>query len=291
MQEKTVTRLVEKPAGLPTIGPRLSWGAIIAGVVIALSIQLLLNLLGVGVGASTIDPGQGDTHGGLAIGAGIWFVVSALLSLLAGGWAASRLARISERQDGLLQGFTTWGLTTIATLMLLTSAVGGLIGGSASLLGKAMDASGQGLSSATPALSALASQATGVTPAQVQQQAGDLVSDPRFQTVVSSIIRTGNVTSQDRSNLVSLVAQKQNISPEQADQEVTGWQQQVVRAKQQASATAIDVASKAAAGVSHIALLAFFALLLGAVAAMAGGWLGTGSNVLLPARSLPPTSI
>ncbi len=276
------TRLVS-----PVIGRRLSWAAIIAGVVIALSIQLLLNLLGIGIGASTINPAQGDTSGsGLAIGAGVWFVVSALISLFVGAWAASRSAGISESEDGVLQGFTTWGLTTIATLLLLTSAVGGLIGGSASLLGKAIDAGGHGLSSASPVLSSLASQATGITPAQVQQQAGDLVSDPRFQTVVTSVIRTGEVTPQDRGNLVTLVAQKQNIPQDQASQEVAGWQQQIVQAKQQASATAVEVANKAASGVSHTALLGFFALLLGAIAAMAGGWVGTAPAVLLAHRSL-----
>ena len=201
------------------------------------------------------------------------------------------LAGISEHKDGLLQGFTTWGLTTLATLMLLTSAVGGLIGGSASLLGKAMDASGHGLSSASPMLSNLASQATGITPAQVQQQAGDLVSDPRFQTVVSSVIRNGDVTPQDRNNLVELVAQKQNISPEQANQEVTGWQQQLLQAKQQAGATAVDVADKAASGVSRTALLGFFALLLGAIAAMAGGWVGSASVALLVRRPLRPAIV
>lgn len=292
MHDDTAVHPLDRQVAVPVLGRRLSWGAIIAGVVIALSIQLLLNLLGVGIGASTISPAQGDNPGtGLAIGAAVWFVVSALLSLFVGGWATSRLAGTAEHKDGVLQGFTTWGLTTLATLTLLTSAIGGLIGGSASLLGKAMDASGHGLSSAAPALSALASQATGVTPAQVQHEAGNLVADPRFQTVMSSIVRTGNVNPQNRNNLVSLVAQKQNVSQEQASQEVTGWQQQLTQAKQQASATATVVADKAAAGVARTALLGFFALLLGAIAAMAGGWTGAASLPVLAGRPVRHTTV
>ena len=36
---------------------KVSWGAIFAGVAVALVVQLLLNLLGAGVGAAVIDPG------------------------------------------------------------------------------------------------------------------------------------------------------------------------------------------------------------------------------------------
>ncbi len=39
-------------------GRRISWGAVFAGVIIVLIVQFLLSLLGVGIGASTIDPSQ-----------------------------------------------------------------------------------------------------------------------------------------------------------------------------------------------------------------------------------------
>lgn len=255
---------------------RISWGAILAGVAIALSIQVLLNLLGIGIGASTINPGQGDSPGsGLAIGAGIWFVVSALIALFVGGWAAGRLAGIPNRKDGMLHGFTTWSLTTIITLYLLTSAIGGLIGGSASLLGKAASLSGQGASAAAPVLTNLASQATGVTPDEIKQQAGDIVSDPRFQTFVSDVVRNGQASPRDRQNLIQLVAQKQNISQQQANTEIAGWEQRMGQAKQQAQTTATNVTDKAASGVSKTALWSFVALLLGAIAAIFGGAAGS----------------
>ena len=254
---------------------RVSWGAIFAGVAIALSIQLLLNLLGLGIGASTIDVRQGDTPGsGLAIGAGVWFAISALLSLLAGGWAAGRLAGVPNREDGMLHGFTTWAVTTIATICLLTSAVGGLIGGSASLLGKVGSLSGQGASSVAPGVTDLVSQATGITPADVKQQAGDLVGDPRFQTFVSQSVTQGTVTPEARQNLVALVSQKQGISPDQANQEISGWQQRLEQAKAQAKNAATNAADSAASGASKAGLWSFVALLLGAIAASLGGAFG-----------------
>lgn len=264
----------------------VSWGAIFAGLVIALSIQLLLNLLGIGIGASTVTPSNGDTPGtGLAIGAGIWFALSALVALWAGGWASGRLAGAVGRKNGMLHGFATWSLTTILTLYLLGSAIGGILGGAASVLGKAASLGGQGVAAAAPTLGSLASQATGVTPADIKQQAGDVVSDPAFQAFASDMFHNGQPSPQDRANLVQVVAQKQGVSPQQADAEVTGWQQKFADAKQQASAKAAQAGDAAASGVAHTALWSFLALALGAGAATLGG--RTGATFFT--RGLTPT--
>lgn len=265
----------ESTVAPPSLLRRVSWGAILAGVAIALSLQLLFNLLGLGIGASTIDPGHGDTPGaGLAVGAGIWFAISALLSLWAGGWAAGHLAGVPNNKDGMLHGFTTWSMTTLATIMLLSSAVGGIIGGSASILGKAASMSGQGAQAVAPALTGLVSQATGITPDDVKQQAGAVVSDPSFQTFASQIVTQGGVTPEARAGLAQLVAQKQGISPQQADAEVSSWQQKLEQGKEQAKAASLDAADKAASSVSKTAIWSFLALLLGAIAATVGGRMG-----------------
>jgi len=41
---------------------KVSWGAIFAGVAIALAVQFLLNLLGVGIGAAVLDPATSDNQ-------------------------------------------------------------------------------------------------------------------------------------------------------------------------------------------------------------------------------------
>ena len=75
---------------------RVSWGAVLAGVVVALVAQLILNLLGIGIGAATLDPGAGAAENpsatSFSIGAGVWFGLSGILASLAGGYAAGRLA-------------------------------------------------------------------------------------------------------------------------------------------------------------------------------------------------------
>src|SRR5687767_3683175 len=75
---------------------KVSWGAVFAGVVVMLVTQLILNLLGIGIGAATLDPAAGAAENpsasSFSIGAGLWFALSGILASLAGGYAAGRLA-------------------------------------------------------------------------------------------------------------------------------------------------------------------------------------------------------
>jgi hypothetical protein len=77
----------------PPIG-RISWGAVLAGAIIALATQIVLTLIGVAIGLATLDPATGDNPTGTALGAGagIWLVLSSLISLFFGGFIAARLA-------------------------------------------------------------------------------------------------------------------------------------------------------------------------------------------------------
>lgn len=66
---------------------RLSWGAVFAGVVIAVAVQLVLGILGAGIGLSMVDPVEGTTPGaaGFGIGAGIYWLITTVVALGAGG--------------------------------------------------------------------------------------------------------------------------------------------------------------------------------------------------------------
>ena len=72
---------------------RISWGAIFAGAIIALATQLVLTLIGTAVGLATLNPETGQNPSGttLGIGAGVWLVISSLVSLFLGGYIAGRL--------------------------------------------------------------------------------------------------------------------------------------------------------------------------------------------------------
>jgi hypothetical protein len=71
------------------------------------------------------------------------------------------------RFDGVLHGLVTWSVATILTLSLLTSAIGSVVGGGFSALGRAASATGSSVSDAAKPLA----QAAGVSPDMIQQQA------------------------------------------------------------------------------------------------------------------------
>jgi hypothetical protein len=115
---------------------RVSWSAVFAGLILALMIQLLLSLLGTGIGLSTVDPATRETLGAEtpSIAAGIWWTISSLIALFAGGWAATYLAGIPGRTEGIIHGLLTWGLSTLLLVSLIGTAVGTLIGGAFNVL-------------------------------------------------------------------------------------------------------------------------------------------------------------
>lgn len=268
----------------PSALRRVSWGSIFAGAIVAIAVQLLLNLLGVGVGAATINPQQGQQPGqGLAVGAAVWFVVSCIISLFVGGWVAGRLAGSGDKKDGAVHGFVTWALASLALFYLLSTAIGGLLGGAASVLGQTASLAARGAQAATPAATNVLAQATGVTSEQVQAEAGDLARDPNFQGFVTGVIRNGQVTAQDRQALANLLVERRGMSVQDANATIDRWQAQITQGVQQARQTATQAETTAASGVSKGAFGSFFALLLGLIAAIAGSWAGTKE----PFRSRP----
>ena len=134
---------------------RFSWGAVFAGLAVAIGVQIALSLLGLGIGASTINPaaGQAPSANGFGIGAGVWLLVSTLLAIFAGGWVAGRVAGMPLRLDAALHGLVVWAITTIVTLWLLTTALGAIFSGATAILGKTLSLGASAVQSASPAIS------------------------------------------------------------------------------------------------------------------------------------------
>ncbi len=141
---------------------RISWAAIIAGVILVVAVQMLLSMLGLGVGLGLVSPNTNGTPdaSSFGIGAGLWWLVSSLVALALGGYVAAWLGGLTTRFDGLLHGIMTWAIATLLTFYLLTSAVGGLIDGAFSVVGSGLSSAGSGVASVAPKLA----DAAGVSP-------------------------------------------------------------------------------------------------------------------------------
>ena len=158
MAEKvTKTRYVDRDAVVAT-GTRdpntffgVEWGAVFAGVITALMISILLNLLFVGIGLQSIDPSrEANPLAGTGTGSIIAIVITNLVSLFAGGFVAGRLAGYKEGLSSTMTGILVWALLTLATLFAASTLAGRLLSGVTSALTSSVSALGQGAAAIAP---------------------------------------------------------------------------------------------------------------------------------------------
>ena len=141
-------------------GFRLSWGAILAGLVIATALQLVFSTLGAAIGLAAFDPGSSAQAFG--IGTALWAVVSLLVALFLGGSTTGRLAGVLSRADGFLHDALLWALSTLFTIWLLSRGVGAIAGTTFRALGSVVGATTSAVASgAASALGGAASAAAG----------------------------------------------------------------------------------------------------------------------------------
>jgi hypothetical protein len=280
---------------------RVAWGAIIAGVVIALVTQAILNMIGLGVGMSTIDPGTGDNPSAtsLSIGAGLWFVLSGVIASFLGGWAAGRLSGMAKSQTAAWHGLTAWAATTLVIFYLLGSAAGGIIGGAYSTVTSALGGAGKALGSTaqTAVQAAAPSLANSSNPfASIEQQMRSATGgtdpasmrDAAIASVRAAVTGDAAQAEEAKKRAADALAKAQGIPPDEAKLRVQQYQDQYNQAVAQAKEKATQAADVAAKAVSRGALFGALALILGAIAGWFGGRMGAVDPTLTD-RRLPIT--
>jgi hypothetical protein len=115
----------------------ISWGAIIAGVFVALAVAALLNLLGLGLDLLTLSAHKGTMIELSALSI-VWLVLTSIIAMTAGGWIAGRMSGPAFASEGVLHGLVTWAVTTLLTFMLVTTSVGAVVGVMATMVGHSM---------------------------------------------------------------------------------------------------------------------------------------------------------
>ena len=271
---------------------RISWAAIFGGVILVVAVQLLLSMLGAAIGLGTVNTNAGSTPdaSSLGIGAGAWWVASSVIALGFGGYVAAWLAGIELRWDGLLHGLVTWGIASLLTIYLLSSAVGGIIGGGFSALSGITSAAGSGIKDAA--------QAAGVSPDMVQQQAQSYLKpadpDPATMTpqdaqkqVVTNLAtyaKGGQDAPAAKQRVIAIMAAQQHISMDDAAKQFDTNEAKLKQARAQAVQTAKNAADESAAAASKTAFAGFGDLLLGAIAAAIGGSLAVQRRLQVSQR-------
>src|SRR5438270_277621 len=86
---------------------RVSWGAILAGVMTSIALYFLLSVLGVAIGA-TVTYRNGDVAD-ISLAAAIWAIITLMLSLFAGGCVASQCTVGETKGESVIYGVVLWG--------------------------------------------------------------------------------------------------------------------------------------------------------------------------------------
>lgn len=272
---------------------RISWGAVLAGAIVAVATNILLNLLGAALGGGSINAFD-ITSNDLAnygTGAAIWEIINLALSMAFGGYVAARLSGTHSHLDGELHGVTMWGLAVLLGSLLVAHALSGLFSGTV----------GQGTSSA---ITRAVGEAGGISGAiapdlnqtlterlqQTLNNSGDPTTMSREQisseinTLVRSRVANNSLSDADRNRLVALVAAQSGITNDEAARRVTQMENEAKARVDQVERRARELADRAAHAATTTAQALFTALTLGLLGALVGSWIGTRHK-----RALHPT--
>lgn len=288
---------VAVPEGGPTLPSRISWGAVLAGGVIAAAIAATLNIVGVAIGATTVDTvGRATPNAtSLGVGAVLWMVIANTLALGVGGYTAARLSGSADGMDGALHGLAVWAIAFLVSATLLGNLVAGGLSTAASTVSSVAGSAASGVGSA---VSAVAGQ---VSPEAMLQRAQDMLrgtgGDPAAMTteqrgaeIASLLGRRVAGTSfgaEEQARLSALVGAEYGIPADEAAVRVRRVEEQAQRMATEAAQRAREAADATARATSIGAFGAFAALLLGAIAAVMGARRGTRDWVAMRAAAHP----
>jgi hypothetical protein len=289
------TSTVPAPANRPTV----SWGAVFAGMVTAIALQIALAQLCVSLGLAMYSPfDPAEPTGTIAMTTVIAWVGCALAGLFLGGWVAGRLAHFQSQTIAALHGALVWASGAVVASATVALTAGLLAGGTAKLAGEAVQATAAGAGAlGSTVVSAVAPNWDAVRD-QVKEASGKVVDaakngnlENRFadQSRLMDLLgrffvadRSQRPTGPERDEMAGLVASQLGIGKEAAvrtlDQWERSWDAAVAKfnqaqetAKQKAKEAA-DAAKKytaAAAGTS------FGLMVVALIAAMIGGIFGS----------------
>jgi hypothetical protein len=259
----------------------VSWGAVLAGAVVAAALALILLVLGTGLGLSSASPwaNEGASAKTIGVAAIIWLVFVHLASSAIGGYMAGRLRnRWTDVHTNEVffrdtaHGLTAWAVGIVITAAFLSSAATSVVGGAVKTGAAAAATAGAGVAAGAASKSNdsnsyfvdslfRSDRPRGNDDAPVREEAGRILATGLAQ---------GDLSANDRGYLAQVVAARTGLSQPDAEKRVSDAVAQAKAAEVKAREAA-DAARKAAA---YLALATFLALLIGAFTASYTATLG-----------------
>lgn len=245
-------------------GMRIHWGGVWSGLLVTAGILLLLSVLGLAIGISTVDVGPTEDLNarGLATGAAIWSGVSLLIALFFGGMVATRGSMVFGRAAGFIEGMLLWVLTMFALIYMAASGVGMVTSGVMGALG--------GMAKGVSAVAVTSIDADELSSGDVDQITSRLTNASTVQLVAAA---TGLPQDQARARL-SEIAQRVEAARADPARAVAAAREGLQQLAEQAAQRAQQAAAQAQPYATATLWSTLVAMLLALVAAIAGAMTG-----------------
>jgi hypothetical protein len=108
------------------------WAAVLSGMAVGIAMYIVFTLAGMALGVALYSPGANPDA--VPVAGAVWNVAALLVAALAGAYVAARASGLRRMADGVLHGIVTWGATTVLFAVLVSSAMGTMLGGLFGLL-------------------------------------------------------------------------------------------------------------------------------------------------------------
>jgi hypothetical protein len=245
-----------------TDAPHIDWGAVIGGAFLAAAISFVLLTFGSAIGLTLTSPyaGEGMSLWGFAIGAALWLVWVQVSSFMAGAYLTGRMRRRafdstpheSDIRDGS-HGLLVWAVGIVLGAFLAVSST-------SSLLGAATGVAATGVAGAstnellTDRL--LRSEKPPAQPITDEARA-------EIERLVTEAVAVRSVAPDDRTHLVTVVANNTGLSQADAEKRVDAIVADAKAVGEKARKIGVLIAFLTAASLMVSAAGAFFAAGIG----------------------------
>ncbi|MFN2289156.1 MAG: hypothetical protein ABR578_12570 [Chromatocurvus sp.] len=283
----------------------VSWPAIFAGAAGAAALSLVLLILGTGLGLSAVSPWSMEGVNAATFGFAtiawlsfIQFAASGTGGYLAGRlrtkWSAVHTDEVFFRDTA--HGFLTWAVASLLTAAVLTSVAGAIISGGvragAEVAGGAASAVGTVAGTAADSAATLAGGSGsdevsstieyfvdtlfrgdpaggGSAAGEVRELAREASEIPvgEVTRILARALRTGTLPQDDKRHIGRLIAERTDLSQQDAEQRVSEGFEKVQTTLKEAETTAREAADEAREASAYVALWMVVTLLIGAFTA------------------------
>ncbi len=154
--------VVQTDMVITSLANRISWSAILAGLVVALALHMAFSTLGIGIGTASIDAfDRKNPTEGVPTMLFMWMFGSGLIALFVGGWVAGWSSG-SSPIDSTIHGIMSWALATVAILILGMTSVGYAVGGMFRILSEGVSKVAQSAAAVVPNAAQMAGELIGI---------------------------------------------------------------------------------------------------------------------------------